>query len=164
MVDLNRADQLNAAIELLHFAYRAMIARADQLLARRGLGRLHHRILYFLARSPGSSVSALIRTLGVSKQALNAPLRQLLAQDLVSQSRAATDQRIRKLDLTAAGRRLEARLSALQREQFADAFGTVGAEAERAWRETMRRFAEPEMRKAGRWQDGQIEVQGPPNT
>lgn len=164
MVDLKTEERLNAAIELLHFAYRAMIARADQLLARRGLGRLHHRILYFVARRPGTSVSALIRTLGVSKQAINAPLRQLVAQELVVQSPSAADRRIRQLDLTPAGRRLEARLSALQREQFAQTFHALGPEAEQAWRETMRHFAEAEMRKAGRWEEVQPASHGAPNT
>ena len=74
----SRQDELNAAIELLHFSYRTMIGEPDRLLARRRLGRMHHRVLYFVARSPGASVGELTRTLGVSKQALNAPLRRLL--------------------------------------------------------------------------------------
>jgi hypothetical protein len=41
------------------------------------VGRVHHRIVYFAARRPGPSVGTHIGTLRVSKQALNAPLRQL---------------------------------------------------------------------------------------
>jgi DNA-binding MarR family transcriptional regulator len=145
-----RDAELNAAIELLHFAYRAMIREPDRLLARRGLGRLHHRILYFVARSPGASVGELTRTLGVSKQALHAPLRELQAKALVAWTRAEADRRVKRLELTAAGRRLEATLSARQRAQFAGVFGRTGTAAERAWRRTMAAFAGEEMRRAGR--------------
>jgi DNA-binding MarR family transcriptional regulator len=130
-----------------------MIGEPDRLLARRRLGRMHHRVLYFVARSPGASVGELTRTLGVSKQALNAPLRRLVDQGLVAWTRSDADQRVKRLELSAEGRRLEARLSALQRAQFAAAFAAVGPAAERAWRRAMQAFAMAEMRKAGRWSD-----------
>ena len=148
-----RQEQLNRAIELLHFAFRTMIAGPDRLLARRGLGRMHHRILYFVARSPGASVGELTRTLGVSKQALNAPLRQLMDESLVAWARSADDQRVKRLSLTAGGRRLERRLSTLQRALFEHAFAAVGPDVEHAWRRTMQAFGEREMRAAGRWVD-----------
>ena len=50
MRDASRQAALDAAIELMYFAYRAMVAKPDRLLAGRGLGRAHHRILYFVAR------------------------------------------------------------------------------------------------------------------
>lgn len=143
--------RLNSAIELLHFAYRALIATPDRLLVRRGLGRLHHRVLYFIARTPGLSVNDLLRTLGVTKQALNAPLRELLAQELIGFDRDPVDRRVKRLVLTTAGRRLESTLSRVQRQQFARAFALSGPDAERGWRLTMRVFAEKEIRHAGRW-------------
>ena len=50
----------------------------------RGLGRVHHRILYFVARSPGIAVNALLGVLDVSKQALHAPLRELVDKGLIA--------------------------------------------------------------------------------
>ena len=149
-VDPKRAEALRAAVELLHFAYRAMTAGPDQVLARRGLTRVHHRILYFVARMPGASVNAILRTLGVSKQALNAPLRTLYRQGLVGHERDPQDARVKHLQLTAAGRRLEARLSALQHAHFSAAFESAGAEAEAGWRVAMHALAAPELDKAGR--------------
>ncbi|HZQ62920.1 MAG TPA: MarR family transcriptional regulator [Casimicrobiaceae bacterium] len=150
MIDPNRAEALGTAIELVHFAYRAMIARPDEVLAARGLTRVHHRILYFVARSPGMSVNALLRTLGVTKQALNRPLRDLCKARLIAMDRSTDDARVKRLRLTPAGRRLEARLSALQQQHFAAAFASAGAAAEAGWRRAMAALAAPELRKSGR--------------
>src|SRR4030095_4518301 len=139
MQDVQRRLALDAAVELTHFAFRAMTARPDALLATRGLSRVHHRILHFVVRLPKPSVSELLRTLGVSKQALNGPLRDLYAQKLITFERAPDDARIKHLSLTPEGRKLEARLSALQRAQFAAVFEAEGAGAEAAWRAGMQR-------------------------
>jgi len=149
MVDLNRRLQLDAAVELMHFAYRAMTARPDALLASRGLSRVHHRILHFVVRLPKPSVSELLRTLGVSKQALNGPLRDLYAQKLITYARAPDDARVKHLSLTVEGRKLEGRLSALQRAQFASVFDAEGVAAEQAWRAVLQRLAAPELEHAG---------------
>ena len=149
MVDLNRRLQLDAAVELMHFAYRAMTARPDALLASRGLSRVHHRILHFVVRLPKPSVSDLLRTLGVSKQALNGPLRDLYAQKLITYARAPDDGRVKHLSLTPEGRKLEGRLSALQRAQFAAVFEAEGEAAEKAWRAVTHRLAASELAHSG---------------
>ena len=81
MVDQTRQDELRHAIELLFFGYRAFTDRPDRILERRGLGRVHHRILYFVGRNPQVSVKGLLEILAVSKQALSAPLRRLQAAE-----------------------------------------------------------------------------------
>jgi DNA-binding MarR family transcriptional regulator len=149
MLDQTRRQALDAAIELTHFAYRAMTARADALLAARGLSRMHHRILHFVVRMERPSVGALLRTLGVTKQALNGPLRDLYAQQLITFDRAPDDARVKHLSLTPEGRKLEGRLSSLQRAQFAATFDALGAPAEAAWRAVMEHFAQAELARAG---------------
>jgi DNA-binding MarR family transcriptional regulator len=128
MLDAKRQSELRAAIESFYFAYRAFTARADRILARRGLGRVHHRILYFVGRHPGISVNELLAILGVSKQALNAPLRQLLQGKLIRAETAARDRRVKQLALTESGRRLEARLSDTQMQQLERVFESPGAD------------------------------------
>ena len=66
----------------MHFALRAVIAEPDRILAARGLTRMHHRILFFVAHSPGMSVGELQTTLDVTKQALNASMTRDLAAQL----------------------------------------------------------------------------------
>ncbi len=137
MVDLKRRQELNEALELMHFGFRKMIEKPDQLLAKRNLGRMHHRLLYFIGRKEGLSVGELCTTLKISKQALHRPLQQLIARDLVSSLADAADGRVRRLRLTRKGRALETRLSRMQRNQFRRVFAQVSKREERAWREVM---------------------------
>lgn len=131
------------AQELFFFAFRAFTARPDEILAARGFARVHHRILYFVARRPGQRVSELLATLGVSKQALHAPLRQLVEAGLVNVAADAEDKRGRCLSLTDAGVKLEAELSQTQRELMAEVFRAGGVDAEAGWRAIMSTLAAP---------------------
>ena len=38
-----------AAMEAFFFGYQAFTAKPDEMLAKRGLSRVHHRILFFIA-------------------------------------------------------------------------------------------------------------------
>src|ERR1043166_3867907 len=116
MVDLKREEALRSAIELLYFAYRAFTDRPDRIVERRGLGRVHHRILYFVGRNPEISVRGLLQRLAVSKQALNAPLRQLIEMKLVAAMAQAEHWRVKALLWTSEGARLEAELTGAQME------------------------------------------------
>lgn len=139
-----REQELRDAIEVLFYAYRAFTAEPDDILAKRGLGRVHHRILYFVAREPGLSVTRLLEVLAVSKQALNAPLRQLADAGLIEARAGKEDKRIRQLTLTAAGKRLETQLCRTQNELLEKAFASAGSKAEAGWREVMQQLAQTE--------------------
>jgi len=139
IIDLNRQARLREAIELFFHAYRAFTAPPDRILEARGLGRVHHRILYFVARSPGTTVTALLGVLGVSKQALNGPLRQLVEAGLVGTAASSVDVLVALLDeaglehalalsqrLRAAGLNVETQLEARKlgkQLQYADKAG-----------------------------------------
>jgi DNA-binding MarR family transcriptional regulator len=125
MLDLKNPASQQQAMEAFFFGYQAFTAKADEMLERRGLSRVHQRIVFFIARYPNLSVKELLALLGVSKQALNMPLRQLQEMHLVDSVASQTDKRKRLLELTAEGSRFE---QALRREQvkllervFADA-------------------------------------------
>lgn len=136
-----REAELNEALELFHFAFRAFTAKPDQLLEARGLQRVHHRILYFVGRNPEIRVSGLLAILGVTKQALHAPLRQLMAMGLVQDSPHASDKRGKCLRLTPEGEKLEAALSGAQRKLLGSLFDQAGDESESAWRSLMGQLA-----------------------
>jgi DNA-binding MarR family transcriptional regulator len=133
MVDSNRQQLLRNAIEQFYFAYRAFTARPDRILEQRGLGRVHHRILYFVAHRPGLAVNELLSILGVSKQALNAPLRQLVEMRLLSNDAADHDRRIKQIYLTEAGKKLEAQLTQTQMKQLDAVLQNAGAKATTTW-------------------------------
>ena len=136
--DYVRQDLLRQAIEQLYFGYRAFTEQPDRMLEQRGLNRVHHRILYFVGRRPQLTVNTLLATLNVTKQALNAPLRQLIGMDLVEIRTAEHDKRLRLLALTAAGMQLEAQLTGTQIQQVFAAFEGAGPEAVVGWLKVMR--------------------------
>ncbi len=133
----NRESELNQALEAMHFGFRAMVYKPDLRLDRLGFSRIHHRILYFIGRNPGCSIGELLRILGVSKQYLNRPLRVLVEKKYIKSQQDPTDRRIKQLDLTAKGKKLEHSLSGEQRRKFAEIFNKLGAEAESHWHQVM---------------------------
>lgn len=146
MTDLNmlsrkREDELNQALEALFHGFNALVARPDAMLAELGLSRVHHRILYFVGRNPGLSVSELLGILGVTKQSLNGPLRQLSELGYVQAQADAQDRRIKRLSLTESGQALETSLSSDQRARLARVFEQLGIQDEQAWRRVMNGLA-----------------------
>lgn len=133
MIDLKSEASLRAAIERFYFAYREFTAGADRLLEQRGLSRVHHRILYFIGRQPDLSMKDLLGVLAITKQALHAPLRQLIEMGLIVAGGDEADGRVRRLRLSGEGVRLEARLTATQTALLATAFGQAGAAGAAGW-------------------------------
>jgi DNA-binding MarR family transcriptional regulator len=138
MNDLPGDKRLLQAMELFYFAYRAFTAVPDRILQEKGLGRVHHRILYFVGRNPHININELLSILGVSKQALNAPLRKLIELGLIEVQTAAHDRRVKELQLSKAGAKLEAKLTQTQMQHLSRAFGKAGDTALQGWEEVMR--------------------------
>jgi DNA-binding MarR family transcriptional regulator len=149
MVDLKPATASNGSTAcsddppaLLFFAFRRLTEEPDRVLALRGFGRVHHRILYFVARHPAIHIGGLLEILKVSKQALHRPLGQLVRRGLVTTAASPSNRRRKLLSLTKEGRALESRLTGSQRRRFSKTFRAVGPEMEAAWREVMRQLGE----------------------
>jgi DNA-binding MarR family transcriptional regulator len=87
-------------IELLFFAYRDFIGDPDDVLAKFGFGRAHHRVLHFVNRNPGMKVAELLDLLKITKQSLGRVLKQLIDQGYVIQKEGANDRRQRLLYVT----------------------------------------------------------------
>lgn len=114
-------------------AYQAFTAKPDQMLAERGLARVHHRILFFVAYQPGLNVGELLQALGVSKQAINLPLRRLIADGLIETHSASHDRRVKLLQLSPAGLALEQALFQEQQCLLTQAFKQLGPQASAHW-------------------------------
>lgn len=135
MTDLKKSTIQRQIMESFFLGYQAFTTKPDEMLARRGLSRVHHRILFFIASYPDLSIKELLGYLGVSKQALNTPLRQLIEMHLVESRTAEDDKRKRMLRFTPEGAKLE---QALRREQvrlLERAFKQAGEEAVAGWLE-----------------------------
>jgi len=113
-------------IELLFFAYRDFVGDPDDVLAKLGFGRAHHRVLHFVNRNPGMRVADLLDILKITKQSLGRVLKQLVDQDYVVQKEGASDRRQRLLYVTARGEALAMNLAGLQTDRITRAFGEFG--------------------------------------
>src|SRR5579871_6684800 len=119
-------------IELLFFAYRDFVSDPDEVLAKFGFGRAHHRVLHFVNRNPGMKVAELLDILKITKQSLGRVLKQLIDQGYVVQKEGAHDRRQRLLYVTPKGEGLAMKLVGLQTDRIARALGELGPNAHEA--------------------------------
>ncbi|WP_221792238.1 MarR family winged helix-turn-helix transcriptional regulator [Aquisediminimonas sediminicola] len=125
IVARNEAD-IRHGIELLYFAYTRLYRGIDEGLAAQGLGRAHHRALYFIGRQPGLNVSELLRILAITKQSLARVINDLAARGFVATEQGQADRRQRLLRLTEAGAAFEASLFDPLRASMTRAYGEAG--------------------------------------
>ena len=123
-------------IELLFFAYRDFVGDPDEVLAKLGFGRAHHRVLHFVNRNPGMKVADLLDVLKITKQSLGRVLKQLIDEGYVVQKEGANDRRQRLLYVSPAGEALAMKLAGLQTARIAGVLSELGPGA----REAARRF------------------------
>src|ERR1700691_1392942 len=123
-------------IELLFFAYRDFVGDPDEVLAKLGFGRAHHRVLHFVNRNPGIKVADLLDILKITKQSLGRVLKQLIDDGYVVQREGANDRRQRLLYVSPAGEALAMQLAGLQTTRISGVLAQLGPGA----REAARRF------------------------
>jgi len=138
----NRNLELNQALEAIHFGFKTLISKPDERLAEIAYSRVHHRILYFIARNSECSVNELLEVMGVSKQYLNRPLRQLTEDGYVDVKQDSQDKRVKRIKLSKQGIKLEFELTEDQRKRFEKVFKSAGPQAEAGWRKVMQLLIE----------------------
>jgi len=121
-----REDEIRRGIELLYFGYSNMTHSIDEGLSKQGLGRAHHRALYFIGRQPGLTVSDLLALLAITKQSLGRVLNELVERKLVEGRQGKQDRRQKLLYLTAQGEKMEASLFDALRTKMAAAYVQAG--------------------------------------
>ncbi len=124
-----REDEVRRGVELLYFGYTRLTRSIDQGLAEQGLGRAHHRALYFVARQPGLTISALLRILAITKQSLSRVLNDLTTQELIEMRPGVQDRRQKLLYLTGKGSTFETALFESLRTGLSSAYAAAGQES-----------------------------------
>ena len=132
-----RDEELRQGMGLVFYAYRDFTAEPDAILAEYGFGRAHHRVIYFVGRNPGITVSELLDILQITKQSLSRVLSHLVHEEFILQRPGTQDRRKRLLDLTEKGSILEKRLSKNQRDRIARAYRDAGADAVEGYRKVI---------------------------
>ena len=138
-------------IELLFFAYRDFVSDPDAILAEFGFGRAHHRVLHFVNRNPGITVTELLEILKITKQSLGRVLKQLVDTGFITQETGPHDRRQRLLSVTAAGHELAVRLVTPQSHRILSALDKMPPDSEAVAREFLVRLideaARPEVQR-----------------
>jgi DNA-binding MarR family transcriptional regulator len=137
-------------IELLFFAYRDFISDPDLMLAKKGFGRAHHRVLHFVGRNPGLTVAQLLDILRITKQSLARVLKDLVRKGYIRQQAGPEDRRQRLLYLTADGETLHRSLMAPQIARIRRALAETGRDAQHHYRGVLFHLITPENREAVR--------------
>lgn len=124
-----REAEVRRGVELLYFGYTRLTRSIDEGLAREGLGRAHHRALYFIARQPDLTISELLRILAITKQSLGRVLNDLSERGLVETRAGVSDRRQKLLRLTKEGAQFEAKLFDALRANLAAAYAAAGQDS-----------------------------------
>lgn len=124
-----RENEVRRGVELLFFGYTRLTRAIDEGLAEHGLGRAHHRALYFIARQPDLTISALLKILAITKQSLGRVLTDLSEKGLVETRVGNVDRRQKLLRLTPEGILFEAQLFDSLRNSLAAAYAAAGQES-----------------------------------
>lgn len=124
-----REPEIRRGVELLYFGNSHLTRSIDRGLAAQGLGRAHHRALYFVARQPDMTVSQLLGLLAITKQSLGRVLNELTDRKLIEVRPGERDRRQRLLRLTADGAALENTLFEALRERLSAAYASAGQAA-----------------------------------
>lgn len=110
----------------MYFGYNTLTGVTDDALSREGLGRAHHRALYFIARQPNLTVSQLLAALAITKQSLGRVLNELSERGLIETQLGVQDRRQRLLRLTPTGVALETALFEGVRARLSAAYANAG--------------------------------------
>lgn len=142
-----REDEIRRGVELLYFGYSHMTRAIDQTLAQQGLGRAHHRALYFISRQPGLTVSELLKLLAITKQSLGRVLNDLFERGYIQSTTGTRDRRQKLLHLTETGAELEAALFRDLREKMSAAYAQAGQGSVTGFWRVLEGLIPPEDRK-----------------
>lgn len=132
---------LDDLLVLFYYGYKTFTGEPDKILEKYNIQRAHHRILFFINKFPGISVNRLLKLLDISKQALQAPLKQLIDMNFVESSKSQEDQRVKELRLTALGTELAKELTNIQNKKMNAIFDSLGNEYRENWTAVMERLA-----------------------
>lgn len=139
--------EITKGIEAMMFAYRGFTSDPDEILARYGYGRAHHRALHFIQNREDINVTDLLKILAISKQSLNRVLRRLIEDSFVEARPNPKDRRSKILYLTPSGKILADELARVQTNRVRLAYRAAGNEAVLGFRRVLENLINPEYSK-----------------
>ncbi|CAN5182582.1 MarR family transcriptional regulator [soil metagenome] len=141
-----RDAEIRRGAELLFFGYSRMTHAIDEQLVVQGLGRAHHRALYFISRHPNLTVGELLRMLLITKQSLGRVLSELTERGYIETRQGRDDRRQKLLRLSETGTALEAKLFESMKERLGAAYAHAGQNAVTGFWQVLEGLIPPEDR------------------
>lgn len=139
--DLN--SMVTEAFFLHFFTHVQMTSTAMEALGSTGFSLTKNRILGFATLTPGITVGELVRSLRVTHQNLNEPLRRLISEGYIVAKIGVEDRRHKQLFATPKGSRLYRRVLGEQVKKLEAAFRAAGPQAAQGFVEVHRHLCEP---------------------
>jgi DNA-binding MarR family transcriptional regulator len=127
-MSLQRRELIHRALALHFMLQLSLEDDAEERLTARGIGRVHHRILYIAHRAPGITVSELLSVLNVRHQNIQKILRELVKQGYILARQSGSDGRIRHLHSSRKGDRLLQFVCAGQFQRIGRAYDRVSSQ------------------------------------
>jgi DNA-binding MarR family transcriptional regulator len=131
------------AFFLHFFTHVNMTSTAMDALGASGFSLTKNRILGFATLTPGITVGELVRSLRVTHQNLNEPLRRLIDEGYIVAKIGVEDRRHKKLFATPKGSRLYRRVLGEQVKKLQAAFEAAGPAAACGFLEVHRHLCAP---------------------
>jgi len=141
---VDETTRLDLALHLCLQFVRTLSRRCDAALAKHGMGRAHHRVLFLATRDVHLTVGEMGAMLGISNQALSPILKRLFSDGYLKQEVDESDRRKRVILPTERSFRLMSQLDKLQKEIFDRGFEHVGAKGMMMFFRTLAAMLEPE--------------------
>ena len=110
------------------------------------MGRVHHRILYFVHFCPGITIKEILSVLDVRHQNIQPSLRHLISQGYLAPRADAGDARIKRLYTSRKGDKLLEFIGLNQRARFARGFQSVASRDVLSYFKVMISMLDPDRR------------------
>ncbi|MCL0329861.1 MarR family transcriptional regulator [Apilactobacillus xinyiensis] len=123
-------------LSTIFFAYQQFAAMID--LKKYDLTKNQHRMLYIIYALDNVSIKDILKLLNISKQAANVSLRDLISRNLITESKSPVDKRIKILNLTTEGQRLNEQINQEQIALLDEYF----VAADNDWQKVMEKLAD----------------------
>ncbi|WP_220752171.1 MarR family transcriptional regulator [Apilactobacillus xinyiensis] len=123
-------------LSTIFFAYQQFAAMID--LKKYDLTKNQHRMLYIIYALDNVSIKDILNLLNISKQAANVSLRDLISRNLITESKSSVDKRIKILNLTTEGQRLNEQINQEQIALLDEYF----VAADNDWQKVMEKLAD----------------------
>ncbi|MCL0319327.1 MarR family transcriptional regulator [Apilactobacillus xinyiensis] len=123
-------------LSTIFFAYQQFAAMID--LKKYDLTKNQHRMLYIIYALDNVSIKDILKLLNISKQASNVSLRDLISRNLITESKSPVDKRIKILNLTTEGQRLNKQINQEQIALLDEYF----VAADNDWQKVMEKLAD----------------------